>query len=343
MMTLKGKITNIAKTKPWILSLLTGLLLCISWPPIPLAPLLFVAFVPLLYVVRQQKGFWKVMGHWFMAMFIFSVGTMYWIYNARFMGVDGFIALCTFPASAFLLTIPAACFVLIKKKYGFKTGLILLPAFWVAGEYMHYWTDMGWPWLNLGFGLSQFPLLMQFYEFTGVLGGSLWILTTNLLFFHILYGWEDNNARRKNLLALGIVSAIVLVFSLWPFFTLEASKQKIKVAIIQANIDPYKQAGGTITYQEIFNKYSQLTKSVKEEHPDIVVWAEAALQGENIHIDELDQDPHVLQLKELSKQMDAPILTGFIGFKIHNSIASTSKSSTPIGDGRYYDSCTAAM
>lgn len=318
-MSLKEKITNLTNSKPWILSLFTGLLLCVAWPPIPLAPLLFVAFLPLLYVVHQHERFWKVMWHWFMSMFVFSVGTMYWIYNAKVMGVDGFIVLCTFPASAFLLTIPAACFVLIKKKYGFKTGLVLLPVFWVAGEYMHYWTDMGWPWLNLGFGLSQFPLLMQFYEFSGVLGGSLWILTTNALLFIIIYDWGDKNTRRKNLLTLGFVSAIVLIFSLWSVFTPETSEHKIKVAIIQANIDPYTQAGGAITYQEIFDKYSQLTKSVKEEYPDIIVWAEAALQGENIHIDQLDQDPHVLQLKELSKEMDAPILTGFIGFKVHNS------------------------
>ncbi len=64
--------------------------------------------------------------------------------------------------------------------------MLLFPALWIAGEYLHYLTDMGWPWLNLGFGLSQYPSFIQFYEFTGVLGGSLWIFITNIIVFYYL-------------------------------------------------------------------------------------------------------------------------------------------------------------
>ena len=57
----------------------------------------------------------------------------------------------------------------------------LLVAFWIAFEKFHLNWDFSWPWLNLGNVFSENILWIQWYEFTGVFGGTLWILIVNLI------------------------------------------------------------------------------------------------------------------------------------------------------------------
>ena len=61
-------------------------------------------------------------------------------------------------------------------------GLSLLLPFvliWMGYEHVHELWDLAWPWLNLGNALATAPKLIQWYEFTGVRGGTLWIILTN--------------------------------------------------------------------------------------------------------------------------------------------------------------------
>jgi len=52
-------------------------------------------------------------------------------------------------------------------------------------EHFHLSWDLAWPWLNLGNALATAPQLIQWYEFTGVRGGTLWIILTNLAFLRV--------------------------------------------------------------------------------------------------------------------------------------------------------------
>jgi apolipoprotein N-acyltransferase len=45
-------------------------------------------------------------------------------------------------------------------------------------EHFHLSWDLAWPWLNLGNALATAPQLIQWYEFIGVRGGTLWIILT---------------------------------------------------------------------------------------------------------------------------------------------------------------------
>ena len=41
--------------------------------------------------------------------------------------------------------------------------------------------EINWPWLNLGNGFANDIHIIQWYEYTGSFGGTLWILLCNLL------------------------------------------------------------------------------------------------------------------------------------------------------------------
>src|ERR1017187_811797 len=66
--------------------ILTGLLLTFAWPTSELAPLLFIGFVPLLFVLdkicednRKRKGL-RHFGTVYLALLIWNVGTTWWVY-----------------------------------------------------------------------------------------------------------------------------------------------------------------------------------------------------------------------------------------------------------------------
>ena len=73
-------------------------------------------------------------------------------------------------------------------------------------EHLHLSWDLAWPWLNLGNALGSTPKLIQWYEFTGARGGTLWIILTN---FALLKGYHTY--REKGLAAPAWFCAAILV------------------------------------------------------------------------------------------------------------------------------------
>ena len=70
-------------------------------------------------------------------------------------------------------------------------------------EYLHLNWDLSWPWLTLGNGFANFPNLVQWYEFTGFLGGSFWVLLMNVLLFRL--------AKKQNLKTIASPLFLLLV------------------------------------------------------------------------------------------------------------------------------------
>jgi len=59
-------------------------------------------------------------------------------------------------------------------------------AFWCSWEFLHLHWQLTWPWLNLGNVFAANPKIVQWYEYTGAFGGTIWILAVNFLFYYFL-------------------------------------------------------------------------------------------------------------------------------------------------------------
>ena len=167
------------------LASISGLLLAFSWPAIGIFPLLFVGFVPLFILEdkiscsnEKRKGL-QVFAFSFLSFFLFNLFTTYWIYHATVFG-----AIAAFLVNALLMATAFWLYYFIKNTIG--RGIWVLLVAWVSMEYFHLNWDLSWPWLTLGNGFANIPSIVQWYEFTGVLGGSLWILLTNFFIFKFL-------------------------------------------------------------------------------------------------------------------------------------------------------------
>ena len=163
-------------------SVISGLLLWGGWPEVGFAPLLFFALVPLLLIdadlihrESRHSGI-KFFGYSFLSMLIWNTATTWWIYNST---AEGGIFALLFNTT--LMSLVLFFFHRIRKVFGPVPGYTSFVFFWIAFEYLHLRWDFSWPWLNLGNGFASEVTWIQWYEYTGTLGGTLWMLTRSQL------------------------------------------------------------------------------------------------------------------------------------------------------------------
>ena len=164
-----------------LLALCSGLLLSIGWFEWGTGLPLLIAFVPLLWIEdyyyenRKQYSSAAFLSYIFPALFIWYALDTWWIWNASIIGM--FVAILL---NSTLFSIVFWLSHIVKRRLGAIPGYIALLTFWVYWEYFYMHGEITWPWLNLGNGLAHDIRFIQWYEFTGALGGSFWIILVNI-------------------------------------------------------------------------------------------------------------------------------------------------------------------
>ena len=167
-----------------------------AWPPhIWVAPILLVGLVPLLIALNEiiskkenktGKAVFLTAGITFL---VWNTASIYWVFNAINAvntGIDGMIvsllvSLIPYGLGALLMTFAFWLFYRLRIYTSKPIAYAGLVAFYISMEYLHQSWDLAFPWMTLGNGFAGTHQLVQWYEFTGVYGGSLWILLSNIL------------------------------------------------------------------------------------------------------------------------------------------------------------------
>lgn len=227
------------------LALLSGLLCILAWPVDGISFFIFLAFIPLLAVEQGLRGEnkkrsgWKVFGYSYMAALIWNLGTTWWLFNASVVGML-FANLANSSFYALLFTI----YHWAAKRMPQRSAYIFFVSLWLAFEKGHQLWDFSWPWLNLGNVFSESIHWVQWYEYTGSFGGSLWVLLVNILGFEILKKWQPQQgatALLKRSIPWWLAIAVPITLSLVVFVRVPKATKTTNVAVIQPNIDPYTE------------------------------------------------------------------------------------------------------
>ena len=220
----------------------TGVLLGIGFPgylPVPL--LLLVAWVPLLVLQRRDLSAGKVFRHGLNAFLLYNILATFWVTNTAF--AAGLFAVVV---NSLLMGIPWMLFHWTSRVSP-RVSYLSLVAFWLGFEYFHYNWSLNWPWLTLGNGFAQWPSLVQWYELTGVLGGSAWILMVNWLAMRF-YLHPRPRSVPYHLLAAALLP---MAASLLRFHTyVEPEGETITVSAIQPNFEPHYEKFSGSTEQQ---------------------------------------------------------------------------------------------
>ncbi|PWH86513.1 apolipoprotein N-acyltransferase [Brumimicrobium oceani] len=236
-----------SRLQRYLLSVLSGLLMTISFPHTgSLFPLVFLAWVPLLLVehniYREKYRSSKVLLHAYITFFIYNLGSTYWIYYS--IGGEGGAILAYF-LNGFIMAMVFLLFHWTKKYVGQKEGYIGLLFFWIGLEYIHYHWELSWPWINVGNTFATIPEIVQWYAYTGILGGTFWVLLVNLLIFKIITNLvfaKESFQVQTPLIYLSLALILIpSVFSYWSYTAYQEKENPIEVVVTQPNIDPYNE------------------------------------------------------------------------------------------------------
>jgi apolipoprotein N-acyltransferase len=335
-----------------ISSLLSGVLLWLSWPERGLTPLIFFALVPLLFAEhrfsmlhRRKKG-WRLFGNFFLAMLTWNALTTWWIYYATDVGSIVAIAV----NSLFMATI-WQLFYITKKKQGPAVGNVSLIFYWIAFEYLHLNWEISWPWLTLGNVFSIKPEWVQWYDYTGTLGGSAWIIIVNLFLFQLFKNlWYKDlllRIRKFNVFLLSFVVsvtiAVPLIYSLYIYYNYTETGDPVNVVVLQPNVDPYHEKFNG-TGKEQLAALLRLASTLVDSTTDYCIGPETALP-DGIREETIETDPSVIMIrKAMNRYPRLNMILGLTSFKSYGEsekIPVTARKSS--GGNYYYDVFNTAM
>lgn len=326
---------------PILSGLLSGLLLWAAWPTSSLTVLVFMGFVPLLFVSERPLRGSIFLLSCYTGMLVWNVGTTWWIWHATAAG-----AVAAWLANSLLMCIPWMLYWYAKKRISRSAGYLLLLTAWMGFEYLHLqdW-GLSWPWLTLGNAFALHPEWVYWYAFTGTAGGTAWILVINLLLFHHLL--RNNNGfhfRTYKWIALAMILLIgpILLSTQRLRPLLRSFSEKKEVVIVQPNIDPYQKiAAGTTALQ--IRDLVDLSNQGLTDSTCLLVWPETALYSPyGFNETDLQQsDPLKPVWELLSKHPNLTLLTGIESYRWVDAPTPYSK---PIeGQPRSFEAYNAAV
>lgn len=279
-----------------ILALLTGVLLTAAWPTWGIAPVVFIGFVPLLLVEGRiaHGGNGKLFWLSFMAFLVWNVATTWWVWNATPAATAAWILNALFMATVFYL------FHLTKKKVCNKPwGNFFLIPYWMAFEMLTYWWAAKWPWLNLGNVFSTCHKWVQWYEITGVAGGTLWVLVVNILIANIILHFKSRETKPL-LINIGVEVAILLLpilISTSVYKHYKDQGEETEVIVVQQNCDPWNEQFDAAFYDEVIQNNIKLSAPLLTPKTRFIVSSESAIQ-EGIWLDETDKARALKHLRD---------------------------------------------
>ena len=229
-----------------ILALSFAVLMSIPWLVPHTGFVALFGLVPLLCLERiatkyGTRRFWL----WqYCSFLLWNLFTTFWVCNATVGG-----GLFAAAANALQMSLIFGLFRLSKKRLRGVLPYIFLAATWIAWERAYFDFQISWPWLVMGNAFARSISLVQWYDVTGTLGGSLWIWASNLGIFGLLVALSDGLYKSWNCkartaavgsLVLVLLAPVVASRVIWHSYD-EVSEGKVDVVIGQPNFDPYQK------------------------------------------------------------------------------------------------------
>lgn len=325
---------------PVLLSALCGLLLFGAWPLSPFTFLIFFAWVPLLLLGAKNKNKYVFFLSCLLAMLIWNIGSTWWIWNSTAAGAIGAIV-----ANSFLMCLPLWGFHNFYHKYGAKIGLASFILFWLSFEYIHLSWQLSWPWLTLGNVFASTPEWIQWYEYTGASGGSLWVLLTNVLVFIAIKDWKRENNKEK--ITSSVTAALVIAFPIIISVIIHsnvgvAETATTNVVIVQPNVDPYEKFGSA-TIEDQVNNLVLLSEAQVDTSTRLVLWPETALPAAVMQSELQLTVVYQPVFDFVNRHTGITLQTGVETFKTYGTTKETNTARNNERDGTYYDAFNAAV
>ena len=265
----------------FVLALLSGALLALSFPKFGHPAFAWIALAPLLVAIASRpQSSRRALTLGFVTGVAYFTGTLYWLVDTMttFGGLP--VAGAAFSAAvliAYLSLFPAVFAVIVSRLvriFGHR-ALLAAPPVWVATEMGRTYILDGFPWELLGYSQSTMLPIAQLASVVGVYGLSGLVALVSAA---IAYSTLVRSAARWRVAAA--VAAIVLAVGVWGAFRIRNSAltregTPIRVAVLQGNI-PADQKWEPQLRDAIMDRYIAMTREAIGQNAQFVLWPESA-------------------------------------------------------------------
>ncbi|MEP1357744.1 apolipoprotein N-acyltransferase [Ekhidna sp.] len=294
------------------------LITVLSWSFDDLSFLCFVSFLPVFFLVdimkeRNSLQFTLLL---FFLNLVINILVFSWLFSVSYAAGLSicFLNSLVFTVPYFFLKSNNSSFININK-YLFLT-------FWVAVEFFHFRWSIAFPLLNLGYCLSSYPNIIQFYEVTGSLGGTFWVLLTNILLYDFVRSFRMTHSG-KHLHKIIRVSMFfifpILISRLMENENYIKENNKFNVLVVHPSIDceneKYNREASEVTkyYLSLLDTSSLIGSA------DLILLPETSLPDIGF-LHELDKNESMNLLSNFVRKHKTPISSGAISYSLENNI-----------------------
>lgn len=285
-------------------------------------------------------------GYYYLSLLVWNVMTTYWIWYAS--DVGGVFAMT---ANSLLMSVILLLYFSTRKRYGTFIGYFSLICYWIAFEYLHLNWDLSWPWLTIGNVFAHNPEWIQWYEYTGVLGGTFWVLITNMVLYQLIKNIFKRDLmskiRRINTAVLAIVSVFLIATPLLLSALIYEHRpdrgEPLNVVVVQPNIDPYNEKFSGPASDQLA-KLLRLSSTLIDSNTQLLIGPETAL-AEGIWEEEIFIDKNIRTLRHFNAAFPRlQILLGLSSYHAYLEGEKHSPSARKFKDAEaYYDAYNTAM
>jgi apolipoprotein N-acyltransferase len=296
------------------LAALSGLFYFLAFPGIDVWPFAFVTFVPIMIALRGQTPKHAAWLGWIMGMVMGLCG-FYWLLGM----------LQTF--SGFPLPLCALFMVILC---GFQAGITGLMGFlYSRGVRRGHWpglcfalafiaSETLWPLLfpfNFAATLHTVPVLVQLAELGGPKLVALPLIAVSWAASECFFAWRESKRTGERIPArtirkLAILAAMPALAALYGVVRIHqvdaavASAEKFRVGLVQANMGLKEKRANRA---EGLKRHVDLTKQLRQEKVDLVVWSETSVTGA---VNEQNKDD--VYYRTITRYLRVPTIVGAV-------------------------------
>ena len=288
--------------KNLMFSLISGLMLGLSFPPFHLGFLAWIFLIPLFQIFNKAIKLSEKIILFYIAGFTSYAIITHWVAlnsgTSVQVAIISYLAICIFYSFYWVLF----CLILHtfeKRKLSYKIQLLLIPFVWVFIENLRDIGPLAAPWLNFSLTQTGYNRLIQVVSLHEDLSSFIIILLNVLVYSFISLKQKKYIYSFISLLIINALVGQILITN----YNSTIFQKQINVSIGQPVIYPDEKWNPQLKNRNA-NIMNDLLEKSLESNPDVIVWPEAALTS----FLAVSNSPERIKLQK--KITDSALITG---------------------------------
>ena len=213
------------------LSIINGLFFALPYLFDAAVPTIFFALAFLFFFQEKCLNHFHKLIYLIICTSIWMFVILYWLHHDDSISFWSTNIIIIYSIIIIFLFLFVFFFFIVRLRVDVKWKYLVFTILWVIFELYHTEQQIRYPLFSLGLVLGNFPPIIQWYSFTGIVGGSLWILLVNFVVLEVV-------KQKRFFLNSYLLFLLPIVLSLTMFVSIKYNNHnKLNVAACSLNIE----------------------------------------------------------------------------------------------------------